>query len=164
MGGRGRRQGLGAAALPSPPPTIYRAKGEGEGAALPLPPRKGAAKGGVPPPQGTSEVPSPFRTLPFFLSLAHGPLGAGALGPYRPRRTPYSPCGPRGRWPHPVDPRDPSGGPGTIPVTPKLVPMAEIALPIYNSLPPDHSGTPRDVRDLIRDSEQLSGYRILISL
>ena len=25
----------------------------------------------------------------------------------------------------------------------------------------DHSGTPRDVRDLIRDSEQLSGYCIL---
>ena len=72
--------------------------------------------------------------------------------------------GPRGRWPHPVDPRDPSGGPGTIPVTPKLVPMAEIALPIYNSLPPDHSETPRDIWDLIRDSEQLSGYRILISL
>ncbi len=39
------------------------------GAALALPPRKGAAKGGVPPPQGTSEVPSPFRTLPFFPSL-----------------------------------------------------------------------------------------------
>ena len=71
---------------------------------------------------------------------------------------------PQGRWPHLVDPRDPFGGPGTIPVTPKLVPMAEIALPIYNSLPPDHSGTPRDVRDLIRDSEQLLGYRILISL
>ena len=70
----------------------------------------------------------------------------------------------RDRWPHPVDPRDPSGGPGTIPVTPKLVPMAEIALPIYNSLPPDHSGTPPDVRDLIRDSEQHSAYRILISL
>ena len=70
----------------------------------------------------------------------------------------------RDSWPHPVDPRDPSSGPGTIPVTPKLVPMAEIALPIYNSLPPDHSGTPRDVWDLIRDSEQLSGYRILISL
>ena len=56
-----------------------------------------------------------------------------------------------------MDPWDPSGGPGTIPVTPKLVPMAEIGLPIYNSLPPDHSGTPRDVRDLIRDSEQHSG-------
>ena len=26
----------------------------------------------------------------------------------------------RDRWPHPVDPRDPSGGPGTIPMTPKL--------------------------------------------
>ena len=31
------------------PPTIYRAKGEGQGAALPLPPRKGAAKGGRSP-------------------------------------------------------------------------------------------------------------------
>src|SRR4051812_23289827 len=70
----------------------------------------------------------------------------------------------RDRRPHPVDPRDPSGGPGTIPITPKLVPMAETALPIYNSLPPDHSGTPRDVRDLIRDSEQHSGYCIYISL
>ena len=46
-GGRGRRQGLGMVALPSP--TIYRAKGEGEGATLPLPPRKGAAKGGRSP-------------------------------------------------------------------------------------------------------------------
>ena len=38
--------------------------------------------------------------------------------------------------------------------------MAETALPIYNSLPPDHSGTPRDVRDLIRDSEQHSVTKI----
>jgi hypothetical protein len=67
-------------------------------------------------------------------------------------------------WPHPVGPRDPSGGPGTIPITPKLVPMPETGLPIYKSLPPDHSGTPRDVRDLIRDSEQHSGYCIYISL
>src|SRR3954462_10287275 len=70
----------------------------------------------------------------------------------------------RDRWPHPVDPRDPSGGPGTIPVTPKLVPMAKTALPIYNSLPPDHSETPCDVRDLIRDSKQHSGHCIYISL
>ena len=89
-----------------------------------------------------------------LVPLAH--IGQGAH--------PYSPCAPRGRWPHPVDPQDPSGGPGTIPVTPKLVPMAEIALPIYNSLPPYLFGTPHDVRDLIWDSEQLSGYRILISL
>ena len=27
--------------------------------------------------------------------------------------------------PHPVDPRDPSGGPGTIPITPETFPMAE---------------------------------------
>ena len=69
-----------------------------------------------------------------------------------------------GWWSHLVDPQDPSGGPGTIPVTPETLLMVETALPLYNSLPPDHSGTPRDVRDLIRDSEQLSGYRILISL
>ena len=80
--------------------------------------------------------------------------GAGAPGPLRLGRPPTAHVAPRGRWPHPVAPRDPSGGPGTIPVTPKLVPMAEIALPIYKYLPPDHSGTPRDVRDLIRDSEQ----------
>ena len=89
-----------------------------------------------------------------LVPLAH--VGQGA--------PPTAHVAPRGRWTHPVDPRDPSGGPGTIPITPKLVPMAETGLPIYKSLPPDHSGTPRDVRDLIRDSEQLSGYRILISL
>ena len=75
---------------------------------------------------------------------------------------PLQPMGPSG--PHPVDPWDPSGGPSTIPVTPETFPVAETGLPIYKSLPPDHSGTPCDVRDLIRDSEQLSGYRILISL
>ena len=77
---------------------------------------------------------------------------------------PIAHVAPRGRWPHPVDPRDPFGGPGTIPGDPETFPMAEISLPIYNSSPPDHSGTPRDVRDLIRDSEQLSDFRILISL
>ena len=46
------REAPGLRLLPSLPPTIYRAKGEG-GAALALPPRKGAAKGGVHPPQGT---------------------------------------------------------------------------------------------------------------
>ena len=129
----GRRQGL-QVRLPSLPSTIYRGKGEGEGASLPLPRRKGCGQGGE-----ESILPkAPRRCLPplglslFPLLLVHGPLGAGALGPYRPRRIPYSPCGPWGRWPHPVDPRDPSGGPGTIPVTPKLVPMAEIALSIYD--------------------------------
>ena len=121
--------------------------------------------GGVHPPQGTSEVPSPFRTLPLSYLLAHGPLGAGSLGPYRPRRTPHSPCGPPPGLVDPlVDPRTPFGTPGTIPIKCETFPATKIRLPIYKSLPPDHSGTPRDVRDLIRDSEQLSGYRILISL
>ena len=63
--GREREAPGAVVRLPSLPSTIYRGKGEGGGAALPLPPRKGAAKGGgVHPPQGTSEVPSPFRTLP----------------------------------------------------------------------------------------------------
>ena len=92
-GGRGRRQGLDLAALP--PPTIYRAKGEG-GAALALPPRKTAAR------EGSILPKAPQRCLPLLglspplVPLAHGPLGAGALGPYRPRHTPYSPCGPPG--------------------------------------------------------------------
>ena len=55
-----------------------------------------------------------------------------------------------------MDPWDPSGGPGTIPGDPDTFPMDETALPIYNSLPSDHSETPHDVRDLIRDSKQHS--------
>ena len=55
----------------------------------------GGPKGGAPAHQGL---------VPFPTS-AHGAL--------------------RDRWPHPVDPRDPSGGPGTIPVTPETFPVAE---------------------------------------
>ena len=44
--------------------------------------------------------------------------------------------------------------PGTIPKKPELFPEPEQQLSIYKSLPLDYSGTPRDVRDLIRDSEQ----------
>ena len=80
------------------------------------------------------------------MPLAH--VGQGA--------PPTAHVAPRGRWPHPVDPRDPSGGPGTIPEKTELFPEPEQQLSIYKSLPPDHSGTPRDVRDLIRDSEQHS--------
>ena len=53
-------------------------------------------------------------------------------------------------------PRNPSGGPGTIPKNPEHFPVAKIGLPIYKSLPSDHSGTTRDIQDLIRDSEQPS--------
>ena len=150
--GGGRRQGLWCGCPPSPlyigPQGGCAALGDGIS-------RGGGAKGGrgCLAPQGKGEAPPlGFPTLGAW-GEAHGgapsPLGAGSL--------PTSAHGAlRDRWPHPVDPRDPSGGPGTIPITPKLVPMPETGLPIYKSLPPDHSGTPRDVRDLIRDSEQHS--------
>src|SRR3954466_2688472 len=88
-------------------------------------------------------------------SGGNGPLGfptLGALGPWVGRTSPpgagshaTSAHGAlRDRWPHPMDPRDPSGGLGTIPLTPKTFPIAETGLPIDKSLPPDHSGTPRD--------------------
>ena len=39
---------------------------------------------------------------------------------------------------------------------PETFPVTKTGLPIYQSLSPNHSGAPRDVRDLIRDSKQLS--------
>ena len=89
-----------------------------------------------------------------LVPLAH--IGQGAL--------PTAHVPPRGWWTPLVDPRTPFGTPRTIPIMRETFPATKTRLPIYNSLPPDHFGTPRDVRDLIRDSEQLSGYRILISL
>ena len=70
----------------------------------------------------------------------------------------------RGRWTPLVDPRNPFGGPGTIPIKPETFPVTKTGLPIYKSLPPDHSGTPRDVRDLIQDSEQHSVTTYIYSL
>ena len=120
-----------------------------------------AAKGGALPPKASGKPPHPRVCNPRRGGEAHGgapsPLGAGSL--------PTSAHGAlRDRWTHPVDPRDPSGGPGTIQITPETFPVAETGLPIYKSSPPDHSRTPHDVRDLIWDSKQLSGYHILISL
>ena len=138
----------------------------GEAQPCPLLQGRGAAKDGEESilPKAPRRCLPPLGLSPFSYILAHGPLGAGALGPYRPRRTPYSPCGPPGQVAPPGGPPGPFRWSRYNTGDPELVPMAEIALPIYNSLPPDHSGTPRDVRDLIRDSEQLSVYRILISL
>ena len=149
--------------LPSLPPTIYRAKGEG-GRSLGPSSKEGCGQGGVHPPQGTSEVPSPFRTLPLSYLLRMGLLGLVPLAHIGQGAPPYSPCGPPGLVDPLVDPRTPFGTPGTIPIKCETFPATKIRLPIYKSLPPDHSGTPRDVRDLIRDSEQHSGYCIYISL
>ena len=112
-----------------------------------------AAKGGegenLPPKLGGS-TPSPNpRRL--------GPLWGGApahLG-LVPSHT-WAHAALRGWWPHLVDPRDPPGGPGTLPIKPETFPVTKTGLPIYKSLAPDHSGTPHDIRDLIRDSEQHS--------
>ena len=52
--------------------------------------------------------------------------------------------------------RNPLGTPGTLPELPETFPVTKTGLPIYQSLLPDHSGAPRDIRDLIRDSEQPS--------
>ena len=160
-GGRGRRQGLDIAALP--PPTIYRAKGEG-GAALALPPRKGAAREESFLPKAPRRCLPPLGLSVYLISWRMGLLGLVPLAHIGQGAPPTAHVAPRGWWTPLVDPRTPFGTPGTIPIMRKTFPATKIRLPIYKSLPPDHSGTPRDVRDLIRDSEQLSGYRILISL
>ena len=94
--------------------------------------------------------PPPLRRLgPLWGGGRTSPPGAGPL-PH------LAHAALRGLWPHLVDPRDPPGGPGTLLINPETFPVTKTGLPIYKSLPPDHSGTPRDVRDLIRDSEQHS--------
>ena len=153
-------------------PTIYRGRGGGCAPSRVPTPRAAAALDGM---EGDGQEgergralgwalgPSAPRVSPFPLQAAPWALVGGA--PAHSGAGPFPllahPCL-RGRWPLPVDPRNPSGGPGTLPGDPETFPMAEIPLPIYNSLPPDHSETPRDVQDLIRDSEQHSVCCILI--
>ena len=149
--------------LPSVPPTIYRAKGEG-GAALALPPRKGAAREESHLPKAPRRCLPPSGLFLLLISWRMGLLGLVPLAHIGKGAHPYSPCAPPGLVDPLVDPRTPFGTPGTIPIMRETFLATKTRLPIYKSLPPDHSGTPRDVRDLIRDSEPLSGYRILISL
>ena len=154
------REAPGLRCVCPPFPPLYIGPRERGGAASALPPRKGAAR-------EESILPkAPRRCLPplgLFLSLISwrmGLLGLVPLAHIGQGAHPYSPCAPPGQ----VDPRTPFGTPGTIPIKCETFPATKTRLPIYKSLPPDHFGTPRDVRDLIRDSEQLSGYYILISL
>ena len=107
---QGRREAPKAVVLlPSLPP-LYRPPGRGA-------PAKPHLDGGRRPrgclaPQGKWEAPHPRVCNPRRMGGgpwgAPSPLGAGSL--------PTSAHGAlRDRWPHPVDPRDPSGGPRTIP-------------------------------------------------
>ena len=139
-------------------PSLYIGARERGGTALPLPPRKGCGQGGEESilPKAPRRCLPPFGLFPPQVSLAHGPLGAGALGPYGPRRTPYSPCAPPGQVDPPVDPRTPFGTPGTIPIKCETFPATKIRLPIYKSLPRTiqellvtsgiSSGTPNNIR------------------
>ena len=94
-------------------------------------------------------APSPLLGAWDLVGSAPAHLGAGALS-YLAHVCLWGPCPPLG------GPLDPSGGPGTLPINPKTFPVTKTGLPIYKSLPPDHAGTARDIRDLIRDSEQHS--------
>ena len=87
------------------------------------------------------------------LKVVHQPT----LGWFASTFCPMLPLGPGGpsRWTPGTISGGP-GGPGTLPVTPETFLVSKTIHPIYQYLPPDHSGAPRDVRDLIRDSEQLS--------
>ena len=118
-GGRGRRQALGMVVLPSP---LYI--GPLEGGASPGTHLQGgaAARGETYPPSQVGRPPPPwFPTLG-----AWGEAQGGRPSPLRAGSLPLSAHGAlQDRWPHPVDPRDPSGGPGTIPVTPETFPVAE---------------------------------------
>ena len=72
-------------------------------------------------PQGKGELPLGFPTLG-----AWGEAQGGRPSPQRAGSLPLSAHGAlRDRWPHPMDPQDPSSGPGTILVTPETFPMAE---------------------------------------
>ena len=109
--------------------TIYRVKGGGGGT-------RGFPRGGAPTSPGyvrwggRGAHPLSGLICPF-------PLAHKAPNACRGLRNPF-----RTRWSSP-------GTPGTIPDSNTL-------RPIYRYSPMDHSGTPRHVRDLIRDSEQPS--------
>ena len=160
----GLRQGEVETLMSAAPSTSSIYRGEGGGAPpLGFPPQgvrqpqshlrvaaKGGEGGNLPPKLGGSPPPPNPRRL--------GPLWGGApahLGLVPSHTWPMQPPGAGGpTW----------WTPGTLPVvpvhyrsiTPETFPVTKIGLPIYKYLPPDHSGTPRDVRDLIRDSEQHS--------
>src|SRR5512133_1256168 len=96
--------------MPSLPSTVYRGGGEGGRRSLAPSSKDGVRlRGGEESilPKAPRRCLPPLGLSPFSYILAHGPLGAGSLGPCRPRRTPYSPCGPPGQVAPPGGPRGP---------------------------------------------------------
>jgi hypothetical protein len=138
-GGRGEKP-RGAPSRPNPtwgppqfgPPTIF-AGGKRKGGK-----RKGRGR----------PTPPPSFLLPTWPAAWEGcasPLWAGVLLPFGP----YGPLISQGVW-------NPFRCPDDYPVHSETFLVSEYHRPIYQSLPPDHSGAPRHARDLIRDSEQHS--------
>jgi hypothetical protein len=138
-----------------PPGHVYKGwRGEEAG------PHRAHPRCGVPSP---SRIPPPTwnrkrgrekeeqgRRRPLSL-VQFGPVhGEGAQPPLRP----FSPF--------PYGPLRPNTNSRNSPVLRKIseslgtFPMSEYSLPIYRSLPLDHFETPRDVPNLIRESEQIS--------
>ena len=85
----------------------------------------------------------PSQTLWALVGTYSSPLGAGLSLPIA-HETPW------GVTPLPMVPGTPLGTPDE----PETFPVTKTGLPIYQSLPMDHSGATRDVLDLIRDSKQ----------
>ena len=139
-----------------PFPPLYIGPRERGGAALALPPRKGAAREESILPKAPRRCLPPLGLSLSLISWRMGLLGLVPLAHIGQGAPPTAHVPPRGWWTPLVDPRTPFGTPGTIPIMRETFPATKIRLPIYKSLPPDHSGTPRDIRDLIQDSEQHS--------
>ena len=119
-----RREAPKAVCCCPPSPPLYRPPGGAPALEMGSQGGSGGQRGeGVAlPPKARGKSPHPRVCNPRRMGEgpwgAPSPLGAGSL--------PLSAHGAlRDRWPHPVDPRDPSGGPGTIPVTPETFPVAE---------------------------------------
>ena len=131
--------------LPSLPPPLYRPPRGAPALEMGISQGGGGQGGGVPPKASGVPPRHPRVSNPRHRGTQGGrtsPLGAGPL-PHLAHAALW------GRWPHLVDSRDPPGGPGTLPITPETFPVTKTGLPIYKSLPPDHSWTPCDIRDLI---------------
>ena len=149
--------GKGCGCPPTPPLFI----GGGKRGPAPLDPIYGWGRR----PRGEECLPSqveasPFRVFPLPCPWA---LGGWCPWPIKARAPPYSPCYYMGRGGTISGPLDPSEILRNLleasrynTEKTRTFPEPEQQLSIYKSLPPDHCGTPRDIRDLIRDSEQHS--------
>ena len=102
---------------------------------------------------GRCPTPSNLHLFPLGCM---GPMGSASQPTRGWCATSWAHVAPGVDGPHPVDPQNPFVTPGTLPKVPETFPEPKYHFPIYQSLPPDHSGAPRDVRNLIWDSEQPS--------